>query len=339
MQPLPERSTVRGKEKIVPAEKLVREAVKLNNNPDWWKVLIACRLDLETETIDVRYVAKDEGNSYSITTDDVTIFLRDDKWENPEYKDMFVKAIRKIEDYNSIFELAKASLYLPQYFNDFENDIVEEQHETKVKSIISNPLRKSKYKNVDVKFKLRTRSLWLLNRNNIFSSDTVVLRDDKFKIETSGYWKDLSPDEVGIDKKGNKITGRTWVNKTESYFQAKAEELIITKTKQEKEFNEKNAGYIYIMRNAALEESIFKIGRTAKETKERAKQLSKTSIPDQYYIMREWHVRDCIKAEKEIHEFLNDYRVNPRREFFKIDMRKANETIDKVVEKINAKEN
>lgn len=336
LPPLSKGSATPGRGKVKPDPHWVREAVRLNGNPNWWKVLIACRLDLETETLDARYVAKDEGNSYSITTDDITAFLKGDKWKDSSYKKVFESTIRRIETYNSIFELAKASLYLPQYFNNFENYIEEEQRDTKVKSIISNPIHKSKYKAVDGKFKLRTRSLWLLNRNNIFSSDIVVLRDDKFKVETSGYWKDLYPDEVGIDKKGNKITGRTWVNKTESYFQANSEDLIVTKVKQEQKFEEDTAGYIYIMRNPALEKDIFKIGLTTKKTDVRAKQLSKTSIPDHFHTMREWMVRDCIKAEKEIHELLKRYRIDPRREFFKMDMKIANETIDIVVERINS---
>lgn len=334
--PLSRSFRVPGKEQITPAEDRNREAVKLNDNPNWWKVLIACRLDLETETIDARYVAKDEGNSYAVKTDDVTGFLRNGQWITQELKTLFENTIIEIEKYNSIFELAKASLYLPQYFNDFEDKITEEEHETSLKSIISNPLKKSKHKNVDPKFKLRNRPLWLLNRKNIFSSDRVILRDDKFKIEASGYWKELSPDEVGIDKKGIKITGRTWVNKIESYYQAKTDELIVTKIKQEKEFVGKNAGYIYVMRNATFEKNIYKIGLTMKDTNERAKQLSKTSVPDHFCIIRDWIVKDCIQAEKEIHKLLNEYRIDPRREFFQVDMKIANTTIDGVVEKINA---
>lgn len=336
LKPLPSKSTIPGKEKITPAEERKREAVSLNDNPNWWKTLIACRLNLETETIDGRYVAKDQGNSYSITTDDITGFVRNGEWIKPELKTAFEHTIKEIEKYNSIFELAKASLYLPQYFNEFEDDIIEEDHETGVKSLISNPFKKSKYKDVDVKHKLRSRTLWLLNRKNIFSADKIILRDDKFKIETSGYWKEISPDEVGIDKKGNKISGKTWVKKTESYYQAKTDDLIVVKTDKFIQFEGENAGFIYIMRNPAFAKNIYKIGLTTNETKERANQLSKTSVPDHFHVMREWAVKDCSKAEKEIHAILGKYRVDPRREFFDIDMKVANETIEEVINKINS---
>lgn len=336
LKPLPSNSNIPGKEQITPAEERKREAVSLNNNPNWWKTLIACRLDLETETIDGRYVAKDEGNSYSITTDDVTGFMRNGKWIESELKTVFENTVKEVEKYNSIFELAKASLYLPQYFNEFEKDIIEEEHETGVKSLITNPFKKSKYKWVDAKHKLRTRTLWLLNRKNKFSADKITLRDDKFNIETSGYWKGISPDEVGIDKKGDKITGKTWVKKTESYYQAKTDDLIVAKADKVIHFEGENAGYIYIMRNPAFEKNIYKIGLTTNETKERAKQLSKTSVPDHFHVMREWAVKDCHKAENEVHSILSKYRVDPRREFFDVDMKIINETIEGVIYKINS---
>ena len=36
-----------------------------------------------------------------------------------------------------------------------------------------------------------------MNSKNKFSSDIIYLRDDKFKIETCGYWKKLSSEEIG----------------------------------------------------------------------------------------------------------------------------------------------
>ena len=324
-----------GKEKITFPEDKAREAVKLNNNSNWWKVLITCRFDLETQTIDSRYIAKDAGNTYSVITDDITGFLRNGEWITDKFKKLYENSIIEIEKYNSIFELAKASLYLPQYFNVFENEIIEEDHETKLKKLISNPVKKNHFKDVEDIFKIRNRPLWLLNRKNIFSADRLILRDDKFKIETSGYWKDLTPDEFGIDKKGRQTTGKTWVNRTESYYQAKTDELIVSKTQEQIEFSDENAGYIYIMRNAAFENNIIKIGLTTKVTKERAKQLSKTSVPDKFFVIREWVVKDCKKAEEEIHNLLAQYRIDPRREFFQIDIKLASETIDSVIERIN----
>ena len=323
-----------GKENLEVAEDRVREAVKLNDDPNLWKILISCRFDLDSNTIDARYIAKDEGTNFSILTDDLTGFTANGEWRDSSSEETYKNIAQKVENYNSIFELAKVCLFLPNYFNFFDAEIEEEDYDTEVKSLLKSPLKNREFKEVENKFKIRNRTLWILNRNKKFLSDRIKLRDENFKIETSGFWKNLDDDEVGINKKGNPITGKTWVNKTESYYVAKEEELIIER-KKDAGFTTENAGKIYIMRNANFAENIFKIGLTTKTTDERAQQLSKTSVPDRFFIMREWDAKDCFLAEKTIHKLRDKYRLDKRREFFQLDMRIANEVIDSVIDKIN----
>ena len=323
-----------GKEKIKVTEDRTREAVKLNDDPNLWKILVACRFDLDSNTIDIRYVAKDEGNSFTINTDDLTGFMVNGEWRNETSENAFKHIANQVENYNSIFELAKICLFLPNYFDSFNDKIETEEYETKVKTILNSPSKKREYKDVKDKFKIRNKTLWILNRSKLFSSDRIKLKDENFKIENSGYWKKLNDDEIGTNKNGNPITGKTWVQKKESYYVAKQEELIIEKKKNQN-FTSKNAGKIYIMRNAYLPHNVYKIGLTTKTTDERASQLSKTSIPDTYNVMREWDAKDCYAAEKTIHKLLEKYRVDSLREFFQIDMRIANDIIDSVIEDIN----
>ena len=323
-----------GKEKIEITQDRLREAVKLNDDPNLWKILIACRFDLESNTIDARYVAKDEGNSYTIYTDDLTGFMNNGKWRNSSSMKTFKNVAKKVENYNSIFELAKVCLFLPNYFDYFDDEIQTEEYSTKVKAILSSPSKKREYNIVEDKFKIRNKTLWVLNRSKVFSSNRIKIKDENFRVETSGYWKKLNDNEVGANKSGKPIIGKTWVQKTESYYTAIEEELIIEKKKQT-DFKTKNAGKIYIMRNANLPYNVYKIGLTTKSTNERAEQLSKTSIPDRYFVMREWDVKDCYMAEKTIHGLLEKFRLDSRREFFQLDMKIANEIIDSVVGNIN----
>lgn len=323
-----------GKEKLKVAEDRTREAVKLNDDPNLWKILVACRFDLDSNTIDVRYIAKDEGNSFTINTDDLTGFMVNGEWRNKDSENTFKHVANQVENYNSIFELAKICLFLPNYFDSFNEEIETEEYDTKVKSILNSPLKKREYKDVKDKFKIRNKTLWILNRSKLFSSDRIKLKDENFKIENSGYWKQLNDDEIGSNKNGKPIIGKTWVQKKESYYVAKQEELIIEK-KNKLDFTSKNAGKIYIMRNAYLPNNVYKIGLTTKTTDERASQLSKTSIPDTYNVMREWDVKDCYAAEKTIHKLLETYRLDLRREFFQLDMRVANDIIDSVIDDIN----
>lgn len=334
LTPIGEMERSPGKEKIIIAEDRIREAVKLNDDPNLWKTLIACRIDLDTNTIDARYIAKDLGDSYSILTDDLTGFMLNGKWREPKYEESFKNLAERVDEYNSIFELSKICLLLPNYFDFYNDEIEEEEHDTDVKAILKNSFKSREYKDVDNKFKIRVKPLWVLNRNQIFLSDRIKFRDEKFKVERTGYWKNLEDNEIGNDKNGNAVQGRTWVQKTESYFHAKEDDLIIEKT-NDIAYTTPNAGKIYIMRNSSLPKDVFKIGLTTKETEERAKQLSSTSIPDKFHIMREWNVKDCFLAEKTIHKILEKYRVDAKREFFQVEMQFVNEIVDSVIKKIN----
>jgi len=309
--------------------------IYLNNDNKYLKILILCIIDLDTQTIDSKYFARDTTDSFKITTNVIEVFLNDEnEFINSDLKDAYIHSCKEIENYSALFEVAKASLYLPYYFDCYDEKIIQEEHQTKYYTMARSPKLKRKYRNVNSELKLTSRTLFVLNTDDKFSSDRIHIRDDKFKIETNGYWKTLSPNEIGMDKKGNQITGKTWVNRKESYYQANTDELIIER-KKEKIFSDKNAGYIYVMRNAYQPKNTYKIGLTTNTTSERAKQLSKTSVPDKFQVMREWNVRDCYQAEKEIHTILDRYRIDPRREFFQLDMKEINIVIEEVINRIN----
>jgi hypothetical protein len=82
---------------------------------------------------------------------------------------------------------------------------------------------------------------------------------------------------------------------------------------------------------------LFKIGRTTRTVDIRAKELYNTSSPDKFLIAMRYDVQDCILAEKLIHDKLDSYRINDRREFFKIDFKLANKTILEIINEINNK--
>lgn len=305
----------------------------LDEDQKFIKVLVAARIDLETMTIDARYLAEETNLMFYVVTDEIDGFLNQNgDFISEELKTTYENSREKIEGFNPIFEVIKLSLYLPYFFNSKEDAIVEEVLDTKFKKQFSSPLTKRKFNNV-FGFKASTKSLYSIDTDNVLSPDKIKLRDDLFKVETNGYWRKLGLDEIGLDKKGNPIHGRTWVNQNLSWFEAKEEDLVVYK--ETELFKGKNAGFIYILRNPTMDKNIFKIGLTRNEVDDRANQLSKTSVPDKFYKSQEWNVKDCVKAEKEIHSRLNDYRVDPRREFFKIEYDKAIKVIKEVIDEVN----
>ncbi len=88
-------------------------------------------------------------------------------------------------------------------------------------------------------------------------------------------------------------------------------------------------GYIYVLINPSMK-GIIKIGKTIRSSEKRAGELSNhTGVALNFYVAFEEFVSDCDVAEKIIHLVLQNYRVNPSREFFKIPLKKAIETISK----------
>jgi len=84
-----------------------------------------------------------------------------------------------------------------------------------------------------------------------------------------------------------------------------------------------NRGFLYILNNPSLPEGFLKIGMTTRNPNQRAKELSTTSVAAAFQVAHSIKVIDCKKAEKVLHERLFEYRVNKKREFFKLPLQDA----------------
>jgi len=68
---------------------------------------------------------------------------------------------------------------------------------------------------------------------------------------------------------------------------------------------------------------ILKIGKTRRDPCERARELSNTSVPTPYIVAFELFSENYDVLEKKMHLVLDDFRVNPNREFFKYPLNDA----------------
>lgn len=83
------------------------------------------------------------------------------------------------------------------------------------------------------------------------------------------------------------------------------------------------ADIIYVLINESMP-GLVKIGLTTDSVESRITQLSAHSgvpLPFECYFAAE--VKDCAKLEKTLHQLFSEARVNPKREFFKIDPEKV----------------
>ena len=76
-------------------------------------------------------------------------------------------------------------------------------------------------------------------------------------------------------------------------------------------------GFVYVLVNQAMP-GIVKIGRTARATSDRANELSTTGVPHDFIVVYDQQFLDCIEAERNIHEYFADFRINKNREFFQV---------------------
>jgi hypothetical protein len=111
--------------------------------------------------------------------------------------------------------------------------------------------------------------------------------------------------------------------------------VVLSVTRKKEVHDSTNAGYIYVMRSAAHQKDVFKVGLTKRDSETRSKELSRsTSSPDHFLVVEEWFVNDCILAEKLVHEKLNKHRVNPNREYFRARYSIIFAAIDEVIGEI-----
>ncbi len=318
-----------GKSYLKPAENRKHEAVKLFNKDDIWKVNIYVRIDLESKTIDSRYIQKDVGDGFSTITDDVGMLIRSIK--DVTLLEATVKQqLENIEKYNAIFEVAYQCLHLPEYFDFYDDQIFTEEHPTslfneKLHSTVGQPKYNKKYF-------FKTKPVYALDRDYIPKTGSFNIKQSELRIQKDGYWQQLDPGQAGKDKNGNVIHNRTWIEKTLSWYETEKSYQLKVKIPKRVSIN---SGYIYLLRNAAHQLNIFKIGLTTKTVEERANQLSGTGSPDNFIIINRWFVQDCFLAEKLIHDKLDTYRINPSREFFKIELEKAIAIISPIIFEVN----
>ena len=82
--------------------------------------------------------------------------------------------------------------------------------------------------------------------------------------------------------------------------------------------NDLKTQYVYIMSNPSYDDDVFKIGWTRKSPLKRANELHASGIPTPFVVESVITTMEGSKLEQQIHNHLKQYRMNNKREFFKI---------------------
>ncbi|MGI2936265.1 GIY-YIG nuclease family protein [Vibrio diabolicus] len=317
---------------IAPDEKLTVQAVPLQPNSKLWRTVVLTRFDLNSLTTDARYIYQDAGRFFVGCSDDIDCFLNNEgEFPSQEIENSFKTQNEKVEEYSPLFELCKTALFLPIFRSEYEDTISIERHPTEFGLRRNKASFRKTNKLANSEFKATFRNVESIQPVNRVPPSRREFNAPDLKVETSGYWKKLDFQSRGEDKNNQPIQGRTWVNKTLEWKESPARPTSVKVVS--KSSNTENEGYIYVMRSAMHEKNVFKIGLTRRTPEERSKELSRsTSAPDHFHVMEEWDVKDCVLAEKLIHERLHDFRVNPKREYFKAPYKVIFRVIDRVID-------
>jgi hypothetical protein len=82
---------------------------------------------------------------------------------------------------------------------------------------------------------------------------------------------------------------------------------------------QENSQIVYVLTNPAMS-GLVKIGKTTQsDVKERMKQLYGTGVPVPFDCAFACQVKDANEVEKALHFAFGNHRINPNREFFKIE--------------------
>lgn len=97
-------------------------------------------------------------------------------------------------------------------------------------------------------------------------------------------------------------------------------------------------GYVYILINISMP-GLVKVGKSTRSPEIRAAELSQASgVPHSFQIVYQTLVDNCDLAEREVHRFLNPFRENSNREFFRIPVNRAIDVLRKVISENNLQE-
>jgi hypothetical protein len=344
-------------------------AEPLIGTDDVWKTVVYGRFNLRTEKHEVRAIAKDYGKFYRYVVDDPETFgVRDpDKLTNQQ-RDALQAMIEKLEDEGLFFEIAETCFQLPAYYAFRITLVRETKKATAIATLSPTSTRKMLSVAPDKRPTFRTvASLEVVDLGN----PTLVraYSPPRYKVEVDGFWRKIDPNTFGKDIFGNPAKGRTWVKghlrwrdrplrpstvyvkRTIASAKAKSAAIIASDPSAfvvgdvlppvfpvEIEPENENEGWLYVMRCPLMDDDVYKVGWSSRPPKNRAEELSKaTGVPLAYIVVESWKAEGARQIETAAHQALAEFRINPRREFFKAPFEKIRVAIAAIMDQRTAR--
>ncbi|MEQ8694278.1 MAG: GIY-YIG nuclease family protein [Gammaproteobacteria bacterium] len=320
-----------GRESIVPDPVFTVKSRYLDGFPEHARVLMLTRFDLEASNYNVRYINLDTGPSYSVMTDDLSSLDAMDLGDLIELKKHLLEGLKR---YDALFSALASLIYLPLVFIDehehthnetFTTEFFLRKDEGTAKKVVAE------FNEPVYMYERTIRCLATLERS---ADATHRIVPPEMKFMRDGYWKPLAPGQIGQGKNGERIAGQTWVSRMDSWSAQRPDEFLLKRPSLSLKGDD--PGIVYIMRSPAHDLEVYKVGLTRKSAEGRADDLSRTAAPLKFGILAQWDVGNCRAVEQEVHNRLNAYRINPKREFFHCKLTDIVSCVDQVIKDLES---
>lgn len=313
------------------------------------KTVLAGEFDAST----ARHIAKaifiESENAYTVFCDDPEVLqpILDSRKQS-----VFEAAIGRLDQAGALFSIAEGFLQLPSYFGSrvtIAKDIAGSNS-------IPKGLKGKGGRGISGKYEV-IESVSVASAGTPSIIQKVEL--PQFSNETEGHWRRLKIDELGKDRDGNPIKGKTWVSRSTPWrskrqnegniiyikdsiaiARQKVSEIYKSEAKQSSNKSRKidtGQSELYVLRCTLMKDEVYKVGWTSGSSHDRAKELSSASgVPLSFVVVESWKHDDAQALETEVHAILAPYRLNNKREFFELDFSTMKRIIDQTINRLSS---
>lgn len=314
-------------------------AEPLFGSEEFYPLIALTRIDARDQKVEAQYLLHESRDSFRVVTDDPSVWHDIGKHGTVSGEAARPETLKELADHRHIFDLLHSMLQFPKFLELNEDEFRVERHPTKLRTgKLTNATRKMR-EALESHFTPNYRDVLTLQQKVGAPPQSSVERPN-FQFETSGFWKTLEMGQVGADKHGNPVHGKTWVVQEltwrESYQSSNplkaGDRLVVNRVEKTDD-----VGFIYIMRSPVHQKNLFKIGFTRRDPEDRADDLSRTSgQPDNLLVIISWRVYEPYRVEQEIHRKLEARRLNSRREFFQDKLQDLRKIVEATIKEMDA---
>lgn len=183
---------------------------RIDGTSDLLPTTAMIRFDLKKRSVEGRCLLRDLGDRFDTLTD---VFATMSDIGITETAPEFLNMVATLDDYDALWEMAKALTLVPTYLDARITVMQSEKRETRLGKLPA--AKRKELEQVEESLRLRYRTISAIRVERAISASGMSGRSftpPQFQIPVDGFWRELAgQDQVGKDAEGLPVKGRTWV--------------------------------------------------------------------------------------------------------------------------------